>query len=142
MCICTKSLQSCLALHNPMDCSLPSSSIHGFSSQEYWSGLPFPSPEELLSPGVQPVSLASPALAGGFFITSSTWEAPRKPHCCCCCVASVVSDSVRPHRRQPTRLLCPWDSPGKDTGVGCHSLLRKTSLLTNKSIYGHLYYLK
>ena len=29
--------------------------------------------------------------------------------CCCCCVASVVSDSVRPHRRQPTRLLCPWD---------------------------------
>ena len=28
--------------------------------------------------------------------------------CCCCCVASVMSDSVRPHRRQPTRLLCPW----------------------------------
>ena len=30
------------------------------------------------------------------------------------------SDSVRPHRQQPTRLLCPWDSPGKNTGVGCH----------------------
>ena len=44
--------------------------------------------------------------------------------CCCCCVASVVSDSVRPHRRQPTRLLCPWDSPGKNTGVGCHFLLQ------------------
>ena len=43
---------------------------------------------------------------------------------CCCCVASVVSDSVRPHRRQPTRLLCPWDSPGKNTGVGCHFLLQ------------------
>ena len=43
---------------------------------------------------------------------------------CCCCIASVVSDSVRPHRRQPTRLLCPWDSPGKDTGVGCHCLLQ------------------
>ena len=39
---------------------------------------------------------------------------------CCCYVTSVVSDSVRPHRRQPTRLLCPWDSPGKNTGVGCH----------------------
>ena len=37
---------------------------------------------------------------------------------------SVVSDSVRPHRRQPTRLLCPWDSPGKNTGVGCHFLLQ------------------
>ena len=39
-------------------------------------------------------------------------------------IASVVSDSVRPHRRQPTRLPCPWDSPGKNTGVGCHFLLQ------------------
>ena len=31
-----------------------------------------------------------------------------------------MTDSVRPHRRQPTKLLCPWDSPGKNTGVGCH----------------------
>ena len=38
--------------------------------------------------------------------------------------ASVVSDSMRPHKRQPTRLLCPWDSLGKDTGVGCHFLLQ------------------
>ena len=44
--------------------------------------------------------------------------------CCCYCkVASVVSDSVRPHRQQPTRLRHPWDSPGKNTGVGCHFLL-------------------
>jgi len=41
-----------------------------------------------------------------------------------CEAASVMSDSVRPHRRQPTRLLCPWDSPGKNTGVGCHFLLQ------------------
>ena len=38
-------------------------------------------------------------------------------------VASVVSNSVRPHRRQPTRLCSLWDSPGKNTGVGCHFLL-------------------
>ena len=37
---------------------------------------------------------------------------------------SIVSDSLRPHGPQPTRLLCPWDSPGKNTGVGCHSLLQ------------------
>ena len=37
---------------------------------------------------------------------------------------SVMSDSMRPHRWQPTRLLCPWDSPGKNTGVGCHFLLQ------------------
>ena len=35
-----------------------------------------------------------------------------------------MSDSVRPHRRQPTRLPRPWDSPGKNTGVGCHLLLQ------------------
>ena len=44
--------------------------------------------------------------------------------CCCCSVASVVSDSVRPHRQQPTRLPHPWDSLGKNTGVGCHFLLQ------------------
>ena len=37
---------------------------------------------------------------------------------------SVVSDSLRPHGLQPTRFLCPWDSPGKNTGVHCHSLLQ------------------
>ena len=41
-----------------------------------------------------------------------------------CQVASVVSDSVRPHRRQPTRLPRPWDSPGKNAQVGCHFLLQ------------------
>ena len=35
-----------------------------------------------------------------------------------------MSDSVRPHRRQPTKLPRPWDSPGKNTGVGCHFLLQ------------------
>ena len=39
-------------------------------------------------------------------------------------MASVVSDFVRPQRRQLTRLPCPWDSPGKNTGVGCHFLLQ------------------
>ena len=41
-----------------------------------------------------------------------------------CQVASVVSDSMRPQRRQPTRLPRPWDSPGKNPGVGCHYLLQ------------------
>ena len=41
----------------------------------------------------------------------------------CCYVASVMSDSVWPHRRQPTRFPRPWDSPGNNTGVGCHFLL-------------------
>ena len=55
----------------------------------------------------------------------SLWSNSHIHICCCCCsVASVVSNSVRSHRRQPTRLPHPWDSPGKNTGVGCHFLLQ------------------
>ena len=46
-----------------------------FSRKEYWSGLPCPHPEDLPNPGIELVSLMSPALAGGFFITRATWEA-------------------------------------------------------------------
>ena len=63
----------------------------GFSRQEHWSGLPFPSPMH----------------------ENEKWKWSR----------SVVSDSSRPHGLQPTRLLCPWDFPGRSTGVGCHCLL-------------------
>ena len=45
-----------------------------FSKQEYWSGFPCPPPGDLPNPGIKPVSLRSPALAGGFFTTSTTWE--------------------------------------------------------------------
>ena len=47
----------------------------GFSRQEYWNGLPCPPPVDLPNPGIEPESLLSPALAGGFFTTSATWEA-------------------------------------------------------------------
>ena len=52
----------------------------GFSRQEYWSGLPFPLPGDLPNPGTEHTSLRmhnSPALAGGIFILSATWEGPR-----------------------------------------------------------------
>ena len=51
------------------------------------------------------------------------WGQLRFCCCCCCLVISVISNSVRYHRRQPSRLLCPQDSLGKNTGVGCHFLL-------------------
>ena len=50
--------------------------LMGFSRQEYWSELPFPNPVCLPDPGIGPISFMSPALAGGFFTTSATWEAP------------------------------------------------------------------
>ena len=46
-----------------------------FSRQEYWSGLPFPTPGNLSNPGTEPGSLEAPALAGGFFHHCATWEA-------------------------------------------------------------------
>ena len=49
-----------------------------FSRQEYWSGLPFPPPEDIPDPGIELLSPVSPALAGGFFIDSATWEAQEK----------------------------------------------------------------
>ena len=89
-----KSLQSCLTLCNPIDGSPPGPRplSLGFSRQEHWSGLPFPSPMH----------------------ESEKW----KWSC------SVVSDSSQNHGLQPTRLLHPWDFPGKSTGVGCHCLLQ------------------
>ena len=69
----------------------------GFSKQEYWSGLPFPSPMH----------------------ESEKWKWSH----------SVVSDSLQPHGLQPSRLLHPWDFPGKSTGVGCHCLLQEAVII-------------
>ena len=46
----------------------------------------------------------------------------------------VMSDSVRPHRQQPTRLPRPWDSPGKNTGVGCHFLLQCMKVKSERKV--------
>ena len=95
--VAAKSLQSCPTLCDPIDSSPSGSPFPGFSRQEHWSGLPFPSPMH----------------------ESEKWKWSR----------SVVSDSSRPHRLQPARLLCPWGLPGKSTGVGCHCLLRQHRIL-------------
>ena len=63
-----------------MDCRLPGSSIHEFSRQEYWSGLPFPPPGDLPDPEIEPVSLVYPALAGGIFTTRPNREGLTLPY--------------------------------------------------------------
>ena len=82
----------------------------GFSRQEHWSGLPCPPPGDLTDPEIEPSSLMSPALAGGFFTTSATLEWSES--------YSVTSDSL-----WPQGLYSPWNSPGWNTGVGSHFLL-------------------
>ena len=76
MCI---SAQLCPALCDPMDCSLPTVPLSmEFLRQENWSGLPFPTPEDLPNPAIKPMSLESPALAGRFFNHCAIWEAPDR----------------------------------------------------------------
>ena len=65
LCVPDTSLQSCSTLGDPLDRSLPGSPIMGFSRQEYWSGLPFSTLEDLPDSGIKPMSFVSPALAGG-----------------------------------------------------------------------------
>ena len=96
----------------------------GFSRQEYWRGLPFPSPGDLPDPVIEPAFLMSPALAGGFFTTSATWEAQDLSVAAAAAKSLQSCPTLPPHIRQPTRFLCSWDSPGKNTGVGCHFLLQ------------------
>ena len=69
---CSVIAQSCPTLCDPMDCRPPGSSIHGFPRQEYWSGLPFPSPGDLPDPGIEPKSLTLQA-------DTLTSEPPGKP---------------------------------------------------------------
>ena len=66
--------QSCPTLCSPVGCSPPGSSVLGVLRQEYWSGLLFPSPGDLPGPWMESPSLASPALAGTFLTTSTTWK--------------------------------------------------------------------
>ena len=75
--MCAKLLQSCLTLRDLMGRGSP---VHpmGFSSQHYWSGLPCPPPGDLPNPGMEPMSLMSPTLAGGLFTTGATWLHKRK----------------------------------------------------------------
>ena len=70
----------CVVVHSyptlcdPMEVACQASLSVGFSRQEYWSGLPFPTPRGLPNPEIKPTSVVSPALAGGFFTPSTTWD--------------------------------------------------------------------
>ena len=70
-----KSLQSCLTLCDSMDYSPPGFTVHGIPQAEVLEWVAMPSSRDLRITGMEPASLTSPALAGRFFTTSTTWEA-------------------------------------------------------------------
>ena len=80
MCACVLLLQICPALCHPMDCSLPASSVHGILQARIPKCVAIRSYRDLPNLEIETASLISLALAGGFFITSATWEA-RKIMC-------------------------------------------------------------
>ena len=71
-----KSLSHVQLFATPWTVALQAPLSMGFSRQEYWSGLPLLPPGVLPNPGTEPASFMSPVLAGGFFTTIATWEAP------------------------------------------------------------------
>ena len=74
--VCAKSLQSCLTLCTLMDCSPPGSSDHGILQARILEWVAIPPPVDLPHSGIEPASLMSSALVGGFFTMSTIWEAP------------------------------------------------------------------
>ena len=77
--VCAKSLSRVRLFATPWTVARQAPLSMGFSRQEYWNGSPFPPSGDLPHPGIEPVSLTSPLLAGGFFTTSTTWEALYYP---------------------------------------------------------------
>ena len=76
LCVCAKLLHSHVWLFaTAWTVALQAPLSMGFSRQEYWRGLPGPPPGDLADPGIEPVSLMSPSLAGRFFTISASWEA-------------------------------------------------------------------
>ena len=78
-CFCCLVPKSCPTLSNPMDCSPPGSAVHGISQARILEWVAISFSRGSLQPGIKPVSLASPALAGRVFTSSTSWEAPL-PH--------------------------------------------------------------
>ena len=76
--VCDQSLSHVRLFATPRAAAHQTPLSMGFSGQEYWSGLPLPSPGDLPEPRIEPVSLISPALAGRFFTVWATREAPQK----------------------------------------------------------------
>ena len=76
-CMQAQSLELCLTFYNPMDCSLPGSSVHGHSPGKNTGVGCHALLQGIFPPGIEPMSLMSPALAGKFFITCAIWDCAK-----------------------------------------------------------------
>ena len=124
VCVCTK---SCPTLCDPMDIARQAPLSVGFSRQEYWSGLPFPSPGDLPNPGIEPVSPASPALAGGFFTTGP-------PAGCQTDHVAAVARPLAPFKRSQTAQLSVWHT-GDRSIISCYYADSCPGLLSHVQVY-------
>ena len=103
-------------LCDPLDCSPPDSSVLGISQQEYWSGLPFPTPGNLPHPGIEITSLASPALC--LIVLSILTDQDQGKVWCAIYVKELVSSCFNGYLSDPTyslRLLGCCLANGKES---------------------------
>ena len=111
-----------------LNCHHPPKSVHSTLTPVGQLPAPFPHAAGLPSLGTQPAFI-SPAVRHCLLSTAGkgmVWLAAHWPRHSLCpgLLLLPMSHSVQPHRRQPTRLPHPWDSPGRNAGVGCHFLLQ------------------
>ena len=149
-----KSLSRARLLATPWTAAYQAPPSMGFSRQEYWSGVPLPSPfcchsrQDIHLPqsGVTSVSLKSCFKDGeimhgrlrdqcvchlieciSYYLPGISHHINIHVHYLMCCLVVQSCPTLQSHGLSPTRLLCPWDSPGTNTGVGSHSLLQGIS---------------
>ena len=132
-----------------MDCSPPGSSVHGILQARilewvaigiyrsdfwllvwvmfkiHWTGI-FLEKRKGFFCNIRGLDETKYTFANWTSVAIHSVSVPLGFRTCCACVPGYfsVSDSLGPHGLWPARLLCPWDIPGKNTGVGCHSLLQ------------------
>ena len=131
-----------------MDCSCQVPLPMEFSRQEYSRGVPFPTPGHLPDPGIETASLASPALAGGFFTTCTTWETLWSPTyqylhlLSSTSISSVllflVAQSYLTLLHHGLALGALWDFPWRNFPGVVHTMLYLPSLLLSFKICVHV----
>ena len=130
MCTHAKSLQSCLTFCDPVNCSMPGSSVHGIFQPKILEWVAMPTSRDLPNPGIEPISLMSPELTGGFFTTCPTWGANlyKTPQQKSATIWAWGAPNIHGSAKRVNRSFCSSSSPqvSKTSVSQSYSIIRIT----------------